>query len=81
MSRCLRRLSLCEDMTAFGVICNADQVANAFCGPAGAVMVPMSTPVVKFDTTWHAIRVGGDARIDITGRWSVSGEVAFVRYA
>lgn len=70
-----------EDMTAFGVVCNADQVANAFCGPAGAIVVPMSTPVVKFDTTWHAIRVGGDARIEITDRWSVSGEVAFIPYA
>jgi len=70
-----------EDMTAFGVMCNADQFANAFCGPAGAVVVPMSTPVIKFDTTWHAIRVGGDAKVDITDRWSISGELAFVPYA
>jgi hypothetical protein len=70
-----------ESMTAFGVLCNADQVANALCGPAGSVVVPMSTPVITFDTTWHAIRVGGDARFEITDRWSVSGELAFIPYA
>jgi hypothetical protein len=68
-------------MTAFGVLCNGDQLGNPFCGPAGAIVVPMSTPVITFDTTWHAIRVGGDAKFDINERWSVSGELAFVPYA
>ena len=70
-----------ESMTAFGVLCNAAQFGNAFCGPAGAVVVPSGTPVVTFDTTWHAIRLGGDARVQIDDRWSISGEVAFVPYA
>jgi hypothetical protein len=70
-----------ESMTAFGLICNADQLFNALCGPAGAAVVPSGTPVVTFDTTWHAIRVGADARIEVTDRWSISGEVAFVPYA
>ncbi len=70
-----------ESMTAFGVICNADQVNNALCGPAGAVVVPLTTPVVTYDTTWNAIRLGADARVQVTDRWSVSGEVAFVPYA
>jgi hypothetical protein len=70
-----------ESMTAFGLICNADQLFNALCGPAGAAIVPSGTPVITWDTTWHAIRVGGDARVQITDRWSVSGEVAFVPYA
>src|SRR5262249_5523368 len=70
-----------ESMTAFGVLCNGDQLGNPFCGPAGAIVVPMSTPVITFDTTWHAIRVGGDAKFDINERWSVSGELAFVPYA
>jgi hypothetical protein len=70
-----------ESMTAFGVMCNADQVTNLLCGPAGAAVVPFGTPVVTFDTTWHAIRVGADARVQVTDRWSISGEVAFVPYA
>jgi hypothetical protein len=70
-----------ESMTAFGVLCNGDQLGNPFCGPAGAIVVPMSTPVITFDTTWHAIRVGGDAKFDINERWSVSGEIAFIPYA
>src|SRR5262249_61454359 len=70
-----------EGMTAFGLMCNADQVFNALCGPAGAAIVSSGTPVVTWDTTWHAIRVGADARIQVTDRWSISGEVAFVPYA
>jgi len=70
-----------ESMTAFGVLCNADQVANALCGPAGAVVVPFNVPVVTFDTTWNAIRVGADARFEINDRWSLTGEVAFIPYA
>jgi hypothetical protein len=70
-----------ESMTAFGVMCNADQVANLLCGPAGSTLVPFDTAAVTFDTTWHAIRVGADARVQINDRWSISGEVAFVPYA
>src|SRR5262249_34797750 len=55
-----------ESMAAFGLICNADQVFNALCGPAGAAIVSSGTPVITWDTTWHAIRVGADARIQVT---------------
>jgi hypothetical protein len=70
-----------EKMTAFGVLCNPDQFNQAFCGPAGAVVVPFSTPVDIFETTWHAIRLGADARFQLYDRWSISGEIAFVPYA
>jgi hypothetical protein len=70
-----------ESMTAFGVVCNADQVANAFCGPAGAVVVPFGTPVVTFDTTWNAIRLGADVRVQVWDRVSISAEAAWVPYA
>jgi hypothetical protein len=70
-----------EKMTAYGVLCNPDQFNNAFCPPAGAVLVPFTTPVDIFETTWHALRIGADARFLIDDRWSISGEVAFVPYA
>ena len=70
-----------EKMTAYGVLCNPDQFNNAFCPPAGAVLVPFTTPVDIFETTWHALRIGADARFEIDDRWSISGEVAFVPYA
>jgi len=70
-----------ERMTAYGVLCNADQTSNAFCGPAGATVVSFGTPVDIFDTTWNAIRVGGEARYELGERWTISGEVAFVPYA
>lgn len=70
-----------ENMTAFGLVCNADQISNLLCGPAGAVVVPFDTPVITWDTTWHAIRAGGEARLQIYDNWSISGEIAFVPYA
>jgi len=68
-----------ERMTAYGVLCNAD--LNGFCGPAGAIVVPFNTAVDVFDTTWNAMRVGGEARYELGERWTLSGEVAFVPYA
>ncbi len=68
-----------ERMTAFGVLCNAD--LNGFCGPPGAIVVPFNTAVDIFDTTWNALRLGGEASYQLDDHWSVSGEVAFVPYA
>ena len=68
-----------ERMTAFGVLCNAD--IGGFCGAPGAVVVPFNTAVDIFDTTWHAIRVGGEVRYELGEHWSISGELAFVPYA
>ncbi|HEY1541899.1 MAG TPA: hypothetical protein VGG01_05775 [Xanthobacteraceae bacterium] len=70
-----------EQMTAFGLMCNADQVNNVLCGAAGSVVVPFGTPVDVFQTTWNAIRVGGEARYELDDHWTLSGEVAFVPYA
>lgn len=70
-----------EKMTAYGVTCNADGVNNFFCGPAGSTQIPISTPVDIFDTTWNALRIGGDAKIRLYDRWTISGEIAFVPYA
>jgi hypothetical protein len=68
-----------ERMSASGVLCNSD--LGAFCGPPGAIVVPFSTAVDVFDTTWNAMRVGGEARYELGERWTLSGEVAFVPYA
>jgi hypothetical protein len=70
-----------EKMTAFGVLCNADAFGNPLCSPAGALVVPWSTPVDIFETTWQGIRIGADARIQVYDRWSISGEIAWVPYA
>jgi hypothetical protein len=70
-----------EKMTAFGVLCNADMFGNPLCNPAGSVVVPFSTPVDIFETTWHALRIGADARIRLYDRWTISGEIAIVPWA
>jgi hypothetical protein len=69
-----------ERMTASGVLCNTTQIPNAGC-PAGAIIVPFNTSVDIFDTTWNALRVGGEVRYELGERWTVSGELAFVPYA
>jgi hypothetical protein len=71
-----------ENMTAFGILCNADQFGNqVICTSPGAVVVPFGTPVVAFDTTWHALRIGADVRVQVWDRVSISAEAAFVPYA
>jgi len=70
-----------ERMTAFGVKCNRDALDNFFCGPVGSVPVPFSTPAVAYDWTWHAVRLGADAKIRIFDRLTIEGEAAFVPYA
>ena len=67
-----------ERMTAFGILCDA---ASPNCGPAGSTAVSFGTPAFIFDTTWNAIRIGGDAKIEVFDGWTISGEVAFVPYA
>jgi hypothetical protein len=69
-----------ERMTASGVLCNATQIPSVGC-PAGALIVPFNTSVDVFDTTWNAVRVGGEVRYELGERWTVSGELAFVPYA
>jgi hypothetical protein len=71
-----------EKMTAFGILCNPDQLGNQFiCTTPGAVVVPFNTPVVAFETTWHALRIGADVRVQVWDRVSISAEAAFVPYA
>lgn len=71
-----------EKTTAYGLVCNADdygqQVSN--CTP-GSLEVPYSVPVIIYEPTWHALRIGADARIRINRQWSVSGEAAFIPIA
>jgi hypothetical protein len=72
-----------EKMTAYGLRCNADDVPPAYsnCYPPGSVPVPYSTAVVIYEPTWHALRIGADARFKIDRRWSVSGEAALIPIA
>jgi len=70
-----------ERMEAFGVLCNSTKFNSLFCGPAGSTAVSFGTPVDIFDTTWHALRIGGDARIRFFEDWTISAEIALVPYA
>ena len=37
--------------------------------------------VLTYEPTWHAVRLGAEARVAIDDRWSVSGELAAIPYA
>lgn len=67
-------------MTAYGVRCNPDNLGNLFC-PAGATVVPFDTATLAYEPTWHAARVGVDAKMMITSSLSLSGEVAWIPFA
>jgi len=69
-----------ENLTAFGVRCNPDDVGGFFCGPPGSVPVPFDVAVMTYQPTWHAARVGFDWKMNY-GRWSFSGDVAGIPYA
>jgi hypothetical protein len=68
-------------MNAHGVRCNPDNLGNLLCGPAGATVVSFDTPVIIYEATWHAARIGIDAKMMITSSLSLSGEAAWIPYA
>ena len=70
-----------ERVTAYGVRCNAVMYSTNFCGPAGSIAVPFDTAVLRYEPTWHAVRLGFEGRAVIRDRWSVSGEIAAVPFA
>lgn len=67
-------------MTAYGVRCNPDNLGNPFC-PAGSTVVSFDTPALAYEPTWHAGRLGVDAKMMITSSLSLSGEVAWIPFA
>lgn len=72
-----------EKTTAYGLVCNGTDVIwpGVTCGPPGFQAFPYSTAVLAYEPTWHALRIGADARIRINRRWSVSGEAALIPIA
>jgi hypothetical protein len=71
-----------EKMTAYGLVCNADDYGQHYSKcTAGSLDIPYDTAVIGYEPSWHAMRVGLDARFRIGERWSVSGEAALIPIA
>jgi hypothetical protein len=70
-----------ENVTAFGVRCNAVSLPINFCGAPGSVPIPFNVAVLRYEPTWHVLRVGVEGKAAITDRWSVAGEIAAVPFA
>ena len=70
-----------ETVSANGIRCNQASFVIGTCPAAGAVPVGFDVPVFDYEPTWHAVRIGFDARFAIADRWSVTSEIAAVPYA
>jgi len=68
-----------DEMTAFGLVCNQPSLLG--CPAAGAVLLGNNVAGLRYEPTWHAVRIGVDAKVIIGDGWSVSGELALVPYA
>ena len=67
-----------EKAVAYGLRCNINDIFG--CGQGG-VMIDYGTPVISYEPTLHAVRLGVEARYTFAKRWSVSGEIALVPYS
>lgn len=70
-----------EKTPAFGASCNADDVGGFFCGPVGSNAIPIGDYAITNNMEWYAIRVGAEARVDVTDRLTIAGEFAVLPYA
>jgi len=68
-----------EKVTAYGIVCNIPSFLG--CPAAGAVIVGNAVPVLSYEPTVHAARIGVEGRIAVDEHWSFSGEIAGVPYA
>jgi outer membrane protease len=68
-----------EKVTAYGILCNIASFIG--CPAAGAVIEGFGVPVLSYEPTVHAVRIGVESRIVIDEHWSFSGEIAGVPFA
>ena len=67
-----------EKVTAYGVLCNITSILGC---TAGQAPIGFDVAVLRYEPTWHAVRIGFDSRFRIDERWSVSGEAVAIPYA
>lgn len=65
-----------EEAEAFGARCNRDDLAGAFCGPPGSIVVPFSTKVITNQASWAALRLGAEMKVSLRDRLSFIGDAA-----
>jgi outer membrane protease len=69
-----------EKATAYGLLCKQQQPALG-CAFVGAVPLGYDVASLRYEPTWHVVRIGMDAKVAIDQNWSVNGEIAAVPYA
>jgi hypothetical protein len=68
-----------EKVTANGILCNIASTLG--CPSINAVVTGFDTPVLSYEPTWHAVRIGAESKLWVNDRWSFSGEFAVIPYA
>ena len=68
-----------EKVVADGLQCNQQNIFGTC--PPGGVVIPYGTPVIEYEATWHALRVGVEGSMRFAERWSVAAELAAVPWA
>jgi outer membrane protease len=68
-----------EKVVADGLQCNQQNIFGTC--PPGGVVIPYGTPVIEYEATWHALRVGVEGTMRFADRWSVSAELAGIPWA
>jgi hypothetical protein len=70
-----------ERATAFGLRCNQTSLIGATCPFPGAIPIGLDVAVLRYEPTWHVVRLGVEGRAVFAERWSVNGEIAVVPFA
>lgn len=70
-----------ETVDGYGARCNPDEVGGAFCGPPGSMAVPFSTKVIENEANWASLRLGGELKLKLWDRLTLTGEGAILPVA
>jgi len=70
-----------EDVRAYGVRCNPDNVGGAFCGAPGDVVVPYSVEVISNKASWSSLRLGAELRAKLWDRLTIRTDAAILPVA
>jgi hypothetical protein len=72
-----------ETADAYGVRCNPDDVppAESNCAPPGRLAVPYSTKVIQNEANWASLRLGGELKLKLWDRLTLTGEAAILPVA
>jgi hypothetical protein len=70
-----------EKVTGYGLLCNQATVVFTGCAGPSILLFSYDTPVLVYQPTWHAVRIGVESKVKLTNRLSLNGEIAGIPFA